>query len=278
MKKIFVIIMTLVLGYSASAQMKSSQVKTRKAVGIGVIGGGNLASFTYLGDHHQQSSLDHSDIMSRLRPVAGLTVDIPFGFNMYVSPEILYVGRGDARQYVSATSGQDMSYKAVVNYLDVRVPLAMSFPVSDIVHPYVFAAPTFGMVLGEVSGMNLGGTLSMNDTEIPVGTSNMSPFDFGVLAGAGLRFNFDFSHFSLVAKLEVDYNMGLINTYSYAELHDEAHAMNVNAYNVNGIRTNRGLECLFSLILPLKFQGGDACSNWSKSVYPSSKGNTHFGF
>ena len=103
----------------------------------------------------------------------------------------------------------------------------------------------------------------------------MAQYDFGALAGAGLRFTMTFPRFSLVVKMEAGYYLGFNDTYSEAEHNDQAPAINVNAYNINGVRNNRGLEAAITVALPLKFAPGDACSHWSKGVYPSSKNYNH---
>ena len=43
-------------------------------------------------------------------------------------------------------------------------------------------------------------------------------------------------------------------------------------------RLNRGWEMRLSVVLPLKFPPGDACSGWSRDVYPLSRKGNRFSF
>ena len=278
MKKLLLILIAVMCSCSLMAQYGSTSHSTRKAVGIGLKGGLGLPSYAYFGDA-DKSALGYDSIMNRIKPLYGVFVEIPIGDHFYVSPEVSLVNRGDARLYESSVWNTMVRYQASVSYLELRVPVSMVLPVGEVVQPYVFAAPTFGLALpmGDITLQSFDNPQSINHS-VAIDSSNMAPYDLGLTAGVGMRFNMDFSRFSLVVKLEAAYSHGLLDTYSVAEHNDQAPAANVNAYNVIGQRLNRGFECALSIVLPLKFAPGDACSNWSKDVYPKGRRGQPRGF
>lgn len=265
MKRIALFIVFLCCCCSLHAQFYSGSSHARKAMGIGAVGAVNLANFAYPNDI-SKNGLDYDSLLYRIRPVFGLTVEIPVGKFLYVAPEVLLASRGDARLFESTVWNTLVRYQAKMNYLELRVPVSLAIPVCKTVHPYIFAAPSFGLTLpkGEIIQYSLDKPQSFNQS-VAIDSSNMALYDAGVMAGAGVRFNADFSTFSLVFKLEAGYYFGILDTYSPMELQDQAAAVNVNAYNTQGKRLNRGLECRFSIVLPLKFLPGDACSSFSSN-------------
>lgn len=278
MKKIVLLILLLCCCWTLQAQFRNGTNRASKALGIGVVGGANLASYAYPNDI-SKDTLSYDSLMQRIRPIAGLTMEIPVGKYLYVAPEVLLTSRGDARCFESDIWGTPVRYQAKTYYLELRVPVSLTFPVSKAVHPYVFAAPSFGLTLpmGGISQCSLDKPQTFNHS-VAVDSSNMALCDFGVMAGAGVRFNVDFSTFSLVLKLDAGYYYGFHDTYSPMEHNDQAPAANVSAYNIKGVRLNRGIECRFSVVLPLKFLPGDACSNWSDDVYPVRRKGRPRGF
>lgn len=278
MKKLFLSIVLFCCCCSLYAQRHSVPNAAPKAVGIGVVGGANLARFNYFGDREKQG-LDFDSLMYRIRPLAGLTVEIPLGDYFYIAPEVLWSGRGDARLFQSAIWNSQVRYRAKTYYLELQIPMSLVIPVSYTFQPYAFVAPGFGLTLpmGEISQYSLDMPQSFNH-KVAIDSSNMAVYDASVTAGAGMRFNVDFSTFYLAFKLEAGYHYGFLDTYSLMEHNDVAPAVNVNAYNIKGKRLNRGWEIRLSVVLPLKFPPGDACSNWSRDVYPVSRKGHRFSF
>lgn len=273
-RKYIIIIIVFLAAIPAVAQVR--------ALGIGIKGGVNMPEYHYSSGDLNVLAKD-SVFYHRLRPIFGLQVEIPVDDYLYVSPEVMFLSRGDRRIFYNFPTHQNMTYTAVVNYLDLRVPVAYVFPVSKFFQPYLFAGPDVGMVFPYIEKLpiNLSGLFEITGASAEeVNKSNMAQYDVSAFGGVGFRFNIDLGRFSLVAKLEAAYNYGLLNTYSQAEMDSQVPAANLGSGGTHyslGKRYNRGMEATFSLVLPLKFQKGDACSNWSKEVYPSrSKG--HRGF
>ena len=223
--------------------------------------------------------------MNRVRPVLGLNVEIPlFNGRMYVAPEVAFTGRGDSRLFHSDARDADVRYQAKVNYLEARLPISVAIPATSWLKPYVFAAPSFSLALDTVGPMistieqySFDSPQSFNQ-KVAVDSSNMAPFDYGLTVGAGLRFLVDFKVFAMVVKVEGGYHMGLRDTYSEKEHTDQVQAVNVNAYNINGSRLNRGIEGSITIAIPLDFHSGDDCFYWSDMNKRKNSNRGLYGF
>ena len=281
MKKTILTLLVLVLACQLTAQYRNDN-KHNEAVAIGIRAGGNLASYAYT-DNDDLNALGYDPILSRVRPMLGLNVEIPlFNGIVYVAPEVSFTGRGDSRLFESASYDTLVRYRARVNYLEARLPISIAIPVSQNFKPYVFAAPSFGVVMdtvgpltSEIKQYSLDN--SLNDS-VAVNSSNMFPYDYGVTVGAGMRFRFNFSSFSMILKVEGGYHLGLHDTYSEQEHLDQAQALNVNAYNVNGKRLNRGIEAAVTIAIPLDFHSSDDCFYWSDVNKRKNKNRGLYGF
>lgn len=258
MKKLLVGILVM-LSVTMVAQQKRS---THQAIALGIKGGVNLSFFKYFGDP-DKNALPFDSFQHRLRPLLGVSAEIPLGDYFFMAPEVMLTGRGDARLFESATWNALMRYQAKTYYLEARLPMAFCYSVTPKLRPYVFAAPVFGltMPMGSIAQRFPGNP--QNTHSVAIDSSNMATYDVGVMTGAGVRFMIDFDRFSLAIKVEAGYHFGMLDTYSWTEHHDQAPAVNVNAYNVKGKRRNRGLEASVTVALPLRFLPGDACSSFS---------------
>ena len=287
MKKtiLFLLILTLV------GQMTAQQTNDKKraeAVAIGIRAGGNLASYHYT-ENEGLNALPFDSLMNRVRPVLGLNVEIPlFNGYMYVAPEVSFAGRGDSRLFMSSTLDTLVRYQAKVNYLEARLPISVAVPVTSWFKPYVFVAPSFGLALSslgqnailasEITQYSLDKDRTLDD-KVQVDTSNMAPYDLGLMAGAGLRFTINFNSFALVVKVEGGYHMGFFDTYAKGE-HLDLPQANVNAYNIpkEQKRLNRGLEAAVTIALPLNFHSGDDCFYWSDMNKRNNRNRGLYGF
>ena len=274
----------MMLACQLTAQQKNER-KRGEAVAIGIRVGGNLASYNYSGND-ALNSLPFDSLWYRVRPMLGLQVEIPlFGGIVYVAPEASFTVRGDSRLFESSTWNTQVRYQAKVNYLEARLPISVAIPVSSWFKPYVFAAPSFGVATStsvgpfasEIAPYSFDNPQSLNDV-VAVDSSNMAAYDYGLTAGAGLRFTIDLSSFLMVVKLEGGYHMGFRNTYSALEIADQAQAVNVNAYNITWKRLNRGIEAAVTIAIPLDFHSGDDCFYWSEVENRKNKNRGMYGF
>lgn len=283
MKKTLLTILALMLAGVAVAQLHGNQ-KRGENVAIGIKVGGNLPSYFYT-ENSDLNALDYDSLLTRVRPMLGLQVEIPMlGGVVYVAPEVLFTQRGDSRLFFNTPLDTLVRYQAKVNYLEARLPISIAIPVSQTFKPYVFAAPSFGLALptvgpfaSEIRQYSLNQAKTLDDV-VAVDSSNMAPYDYGVTLGAGLRFNFDFSSFAMIVKLEGGYHLGLKDTYSEKEHYNQAAAVNVNAYNINGKRLNRGIEATLTIAFPLDFHPKDDCFYWSDMEKRKNKNRGLYGF
>ena len=283
MKKILLTLLILSLVGSATAQKNDNKNRPEK-VAIGIRMGGNLAKYHYTKEP-LLNALDYDSIMNRVRPMLGLNVEIPlFNGIVYVAPEVSFSGRGDSRLFNSNTLDTLVRYQAKVNYLEARLPISIAIPVTPNIKPYVFAAPSFGLTLptvgpfvSEIRQYSLDKNMTLDNT-VAVDSSNMSPYDYGLTAGIGLRYRFNFPSFSLVLKAEAGYHLGFLDTYSEQEHLNQAQALNVNAYNVIGNRLNRGIEGAITIAIPLDFHSEDDCFYWSDVQRKKNKSRGLLGF
>ena len=289
MKKIlFILLFLSMAGFATAQNSGGSKSKNREAVAIGIRGGASLPNYQYTDNPDLNALPFDADLMQRIGlPTLGLQVEIPLlNGRMYVAPEADFTVRGDDRLFHNDNLNTDVNYRARVNYLEARLPIAVAFPATTWLKPYVFAAPSFGLALPTVGPFTSEITQSYangNPTEtVAVDSSNMAPYDIGVLAGAGLRFNINFTDFSLVVKVEAGYHLGFLDTYSEQEHYNQSTAINLNQksghqYNVIGQRLNRGFEAAVTIALPLRFSSDDACVNWSSGSHRPRR-NQHYGF
>jgi len=291
MKKCFLIVIALMLAVPMMAQVdgETRHITKHRSIGLGIKGG------VFLPNYYYRSQSDVEDLnalpydtawLNRIRPIAGVQVEIPVNDNLIFAPELLWIQRGDSRCFHNIPSGDDIRYTAKVNYLDLRVPVNVLFFAQKKLNPYLFAGPDFGLVMPYISFLdkNLSGIITEEQSngstnEVEVNASNMAPYDIGVFGGVGLRYALNFARFSLVMKLEAAYSLGLFETYSQEELTSHAPAANLGTggthYSV-GHRYNRGMECTFSLVLPLHFMGGDACASFPNGTYGYGRGKSSF--
>lgn len=282
MRKLLMLLIAIAFAMPAKAQIQAESERKgeRMPIGVGIKVGGNLPKYHY--DEKDLNDLPMDTLKNRVRLTAGVQVELPINDNLLFTPELIYTSKGDRRVYRNKPSGAVLTYEAKVNYLDLRLPLTYVVPVKGKLKPYVFAGLDAAMVLpyiktDSVDGINLSGTLSQVN-EVEVNKSNMAPFDVSVFGGLGLRYTVDFNRFSLVMKLEADYNFGLLNTYSKDEIASQVPAANLGlgTHYILGTRKNQGLEAFFTVLLPLKFYR-DACVFGTSRVNKGKKGQL-YGF
>lgn len=279
MKKTILTLLVLALAVSVSAQKRNDKQAEKVAIGIKV--GGNLAQYHYYPDLYGLNDLEFDEFGNRLNPMFGLNVEIPLLKGVvYVAPEVLFDVRGDSR--VFENDNVKMRYRAMVNYLELRVPLSIAVPVTKSFKPYVFAAPSFSVALPTVGPLKSEfKQYALDDTNIEpveVNASNMAPYDYGIALGVGFRFKIDLTGFSMLLKLEGGYYNGLSDTFSEKEHLDQAHAVNAAAYNINYDRCNRGFEAALTIAVPLDFHSADDCFYWSDVQKKKNKNRGFYGF
>lgn len=260
MKKAIIILMTVFcLGTLGQAQTKSNSLDN--TVSIGVKGGLNVPRMLYTDANLAVLPQDFT-----IKPIGGLYVDIPMGEFMMLSPEVMFVQRGMTTSY-EHQSGSQVNYHIASQYVDLRLPLAFRLRVVDAFQPYAVAGLEAGYLLGGEIHLDRTAPIALDET-IAIGSANMASLHGGVFAGLGIRSEIDFGSFGIALKLEASYHQGLIDSYSTMEHNETATPLNVNAYNIAGLRMPRGLEFCIGIGLPLKFNNQkDACWTFSRNKY-----------
>lgn len=252
------------------AQMNKKEYE-KQWICVGVKGGVSVSRMWYL--NNKALNLLPQDILFHL--TGGIFADVPLNNVLAVAPELTYAKRGTAMHYLHINSGSQVNYSLDVTYLDLRVPLEIRWPIRPYFQPY--------FVVGAEAGMRIGGQIHMDrkpstlpqsmdmqlDTTINVGKANMSLFHAGAFAGVGIRSKLLIGRRYMLLKLSASYHQGLLDTYSKMEKNDitSSDAVNVNAYQINGMRWPQGLELTLGVAFSLKSMGQDACAAFSKDRY-----------
>ncbi len=250
-------------------------------VAIGVKGGLSFPQMYYSDSHLNelpQPWLKDANGAFRILPIGGVFVDIPLGNFVSIAPEAMFAQRGTSMSY-QHYSGSKVDYSISSRYVDLRIPVVARLNVVDAFQPYVVAGLEAGYLLGGQITEKRTAPYSI-DTTINIGKANMATIHAGAFAGVGIRSDINCGAFTLMLKLDATYHHGFVDSYSSMEHEDASNPVNINAYNINGVRLPRGLEVCFSLGVPLKFNKvDDACSTFSNSKYrPKHHKGTMYGF
>lgn len=263
MKKLLLLLLAVVLATPVLAQKKLYGKNDRaEAIAVGIKAGGNLAQYQYYPDLYRFNELEFDELKDRLHPMFGINVEIPLLRGIVlISPEVLFVTRGDARLFKDGTK----HFTDKINYLEARVPVAVALPVSDGFKPYVFVAPTFGWAWQAIQ-------------QSPSDTTGVSPYDYGLVLGAGLRFKFDLPGFSMLLKLEGGFYNGLYDTFKNVTYSERVPSDDPNTFNINYSRRNRGFEAAITIAVPLEFHSRGDCFYWAEIEKKKNKSRGAFGF
>lgn len=263
-KTVFILMALFSLALMGQAQTrKNSSVN---ATAIGLKGGVSMPGMLFTDDNLAALPQDLD-----FKPIGGIYVDIPLGEAISLVPEVMFVQRGMSTSY-EHYSGSLVNYSINSRYVDYRLPVAYRFRVADAFQPYIIVGLEGGYLLGgqihlDRTSPSASDPIAM-ETTIDIGSANMTLLHAGVYAGLGVRSDIDLGSFGLSLKFEATYHQGVIDSYSQME-HDELSTpLNVNAYNITGLRLPRGLELCIGIGLPLKFNTQkDACWSFSRNKY-----------
>jgi OOP family OmpA-OmpF porin len=228
MKKIvvFLFVAISVLGTYAQKAEPSAQ-----SFVLGVRGGVNIFDMHY--SSNDVSFYNHKyGFGKQLGMFVGYEVK---GF--FVKLDALYTARG------VKLSWSDINYRLDANYLDLRLPIGYAFFWRKKVQPYIMVAPSANLAIGGKAYYNSQGT-SVN---VNLSNASISPLDFSVFFGGGMRFPIPIGEHRLYIGLEAGYNLGFLNTFSDMELNNTANAVNLPIYEVSGTRKNVGIEAAVTL-------------------------------
>lgn len=292
MKKIL-ILLGLCVGLNGGiyAQMSSSR-SFDKTFSLGLKGGINMPRMWYF-NNDELSQLPQSFVIT---PTGGLFLDIPITDGIYLSPEVDFVQRGTDISYVHRT-GANVHYWISASYVDLRLPLEMCWEIKPYFQPYVLVGAELGVCMfgkihmdrqfnnpSDIINMAIvpyDETIDVNSSNISNITwplnfdqigevlidvfngSNMSLAHAGAFAGVGIRSKVPIGNQDVLLKLNAAFHQGFVDTYSYYEKSGDSQSLNVNAYQISGMRWPQGLEVCLGIAIPLKPILKDACASFS---------------
>lgn len=261
MKKYLIIILLSVCFSSLSFAQTGQYNQQKDPIAIGIKGGLNIPRMLYF----QNEALSRLSQNILFTPTGGLFVEIPVGSNLIIAPEAMYVQRGTDITY-KHFSGSQVHYSINASYADLRLPFELRWPIKRYIQPYV--------LVGAEAGMRLFGQIHIDrtapielDQTVEVGDANLNRIHAGVFAGVGLRSSFDIGRMGMVVKLSASIHQGLMDSYSAMEKEGSAQTVNVNAYQITGMRLPQGLEITLGVAIPLQLKQEDACATFSNDRY-----------
>lgn len=257
-KYLIIILLSFIFGNVLFAQMGNNQ-PMEKSVSIGLKGGVNMPRMYYYGNE-ALNQLPQKDTITLM---GGLFVDIPMGNVFTLAPEVVYLQRGTDISYVHRPSGAQVHYSMQVHYVDFRLPLEVRLPIKPYFQPYLTLGAEAGMRLGGQIHIDRSQPIALNET-IDVGDANMNLIHAGAFAGLGIRSRLTLGDRHLLLKLGATVHQGLLDNYGADEKEGSVPAVNVNAYQLTGMRLPQGLEVTLGVAIPLEKHLKDACATFDK--------------
>ena len=227
---------------------------------IGVRGGLNLANMSYNNSAPAMGMYSH---LLQAHGMGSVFVHLGFGKSGFaISPEVGVTGKGVRLKW------GDVDYRMSVNYLDFRLPLTyeLRLPNKPALAPYIMVTPNFSAAYGGEITYEADRYTATEDYHYTASTTiteaDVSPFDFGLLLGAGVDYLVQTKNFPLILSLEAGWNFGLVNTFAERENLDAEGIAPQNASNIinqffgaelwRNARHTGGLEIAARVALPLK--------------------------
>ena len=234
---------------SVNAQGDSFLDKTH----IGIIGGLHNTSMSF-------SDLNKNyfdDPKSTFGGVFGIYAEFELGDSRQFSlrPQLSFLSRESKIEdikYLRGTGTGQLDYTLSASYTDLRVPIMYNFGSPGGVRPYIYVAPTLGLVRG--------GDITLEDAvskySIDVTDANMASTYFAVAPGVGVKIPVGVVDLGI----EASYEFGLTDTYGSKEKDGKAYAYQFfPVYNIKGTRKFSGFEIAAHVSVPLsvfKHKGG----------------------
>lgn len=263
MKKLFAILFFIALAVNLTAQVDYSfgNVKHKRDKStvptIGIKGG--------LTNYHMHFAYDKYNKLSNdfvLKPGFGLFIEYPLKKslkNFAIGGEVMMINRGFRKSFNFRGYMPEVD-EINTKYLDVRIPITYYFRNTEILNPYIFAAPDFGFCYSGEFTKTFSENPEYNQSLDISDSDAMSSFDISLAVGAGIKYNIHFQMFSIVLKLDASYNFGFLNTNNASE---PVYVDNIAYHVKDDSRRNRGLEFMLSIGVPLKFNKlHDSCWGW----------------
>ena len=271
MKKIFLYLCLFLASMNVFAQNTNKHDVT-----LGIKAGLNHSTFIYT-DKNLKSLPNNIFI----RPDIGLFAEVFINDNTSLAPEVFLYSKGNLTKY-QYEGYYNVTYTVKTKYIATRVPVYYYYQTftksGHNIRPFNKNLNTTRLFVVFAPGINylLGGNISLTQPGLPidevninVGKANMNNVDFSIFIGAGGSF----TNSSLTSKVELGYNIGLINSFSQMEINESSNSTNIHAYNITGKRFNHNIELNISIGIPMKVgkSVNDACESSNRYIFYSGK-------
>ncbi|MDR0546696.1 MAG: OmpA family protein, partial [Dysgonamonadaceae bacterium] len=238
MKRISFSLFLCLLTFVLQAQNDSTEIaagkKLKGYVGLAV----GLNSPTM---HYSSNGLNDYKSEIYFNTLYGIFAEFPLDAanRFWIRPEIDFLTRG---QHIK----KDVEYTMDAHYVNLAVPFSYCFSNENAsAIPYLALAPSLGLATG--------GKIKLDEQSTKITGGNLNPLDFGIYGGLGIKIPIKTAGREILRLgIEAGYYFGLANTYSEQELDNDAKALNVNFYDLEGeSRSHRGFQVKISASVPL---------------------------
>lgn len=266
-KRLFLLLFSVLSVTMVQAQFAKPLKKTgagEKVFSVGVTG-------CYAANDMIYSAVHTSKLVPVFAPAAGIAVEWNTLGHFSVGMDASYVIRGtneifDIESLTSYTTSTFVHerYNMLLRGVELRVPFTFYLGETSLLRPYVYVAPRFCLWTGGQYRWERSyddGSVEPLVLDGEVTNAMLRPYDLSAIAGAGICTHLKTSRIQFVAKLDVGYGIGLLNTFSEAEVTGEVSFLgwgNIDPEKL-GQRRLQNLEVRLTLLVPLRRPVADAC-------------------
>jgi len=201
-----------------------------KRIWITPVAGYNFASLRYT----EESLQAHKSELFML-PVLGLEIHYQLNDQWNFEPSVLMIEKGQKIE-------DEFDYELRSEYTELRFLMAYRIYNPGKLELYMRAGPSLAFCRG--------GEIKYNNETLTLTKGNSRSTDIGINLGLVTRMPL-IKEKKVYISFAANYGMGLSDTYSKSEQDGNAIAINALTYQIDGKRTNRGLDITFSLSFSL---------------------------
>lgn len=224
------------------------------------------------------TSMDAGEFHVVHAPTFGIAAEYNIMQGLAVGLDASYVMRGTQESTstvfltgFNTTTSAHVNYEMSLKGVELRVPVTLYLGHGENVKPYVYLAPRVGIWLGD----SIRWERTYDDAAYAsivytqaVNKSTMRPFDVSVVAGFGLCGRLKLGQMPLFVKLDLNYGVSVLSTFSEAEVAAANEGTELFAFQGWGDIAHEDLgrrylqnaEARLTLLIPIKKRLKDACA------------------
>lgn len=237
MKKTTLLSISFVICAACTAYSQSSANQTHR-ISLGIIGGTNIASMHFPNSQEP----DDQRITSLFGFGAGTVLDVTISKHLHARIEPMYLQKGGKIEEGSDPANQP---EGLIKSSSIEIPILLQYSFGEKTQPYLLAGPSIGYNLKSELSFDLTGLEFIGD--MSESTKNV---DLGFAFGGGIQLPVNI----VKVFLEVKYTYGLINQRENGtvKLISGSYEFDMDLDEENDKYTNRGLQIMLGIVLPLK--------------------------